>query len=599
MRPFVLALVFACSSPLVWGQELIDNNSFEQASSCPTSTTQIWLAIPWVQGNELGTPDYFNPCTTVPTVVGVPDNGAGTQAAFHGSSYAGFLAVLGAGGLPEWREYIQSPLLGDPLEAGKTYRFSMQLSLAEKSSAATDRIGAYFSPTAVIGTGYVALPYTPQVETPAGTFLTDITEWMSFSETFVAAGGEQHVTIGNFHDAGSSATTLAGLGPLPPFNVGTGYYYLDQVSLQCEPCADAPSDLTAWWPLDDTEEGIAYEVVAAQHGVHEDSPVPQPGYVDYALDFAGSGVSVPTSVGLEFDTTDFSIDAWVRPNALGTTQTLFAKIASVGSPTGGGYALALNADGTVTFTMVDAALGVATGSSTTALVAGEWSLVTVTVDRASSTGGKIYVGQVGDTFDPTTASGSLTNSLPLLFARDGGAGVGADLVGGLDEVEIFHRALTEGEVITLAQSRTSGKCKTYLELEPVIGIPVTVGGGGTIGTNPNITNGGGSTGTFTFAVSSEAAGTKCGAWTSTVAGPVNPIVRTPQPLRLSPGQTAPVQLELDVPRNLREGDVACYSVTTTHIETGRKFLSRAVLRGIPREPVPPHAPHRDRLHRDR
>ena len=128
------------------------------------------------------------------------------------------------------REYLQAELL-TPLVAGKTYRFSMHLSLAENSSAATDRIGAHFSTTPISTADYFAMPYVPQLETPAGTFLDDQVEWMTYEELYVATGGEQYVTIGNFHDFADSATVPAGSGPAPPLQDGTGYYYLDAVSL--------------------------------------------------------------------------------------------------------------------------------------------------------------------------------------------------------------------------------------------------------------------------------------------------------------------------------------------------------------------------------
>ena len=271
---------------------------------------------------------------------------------------------------------------------------------------------------------------------------------------------------------------------------------------------------------------------------------------------------------------------------LGTGQVLFSKIPSIVPVTGPGYALVLNGDGTVTFTMIDAALGTASGTSTSALAAGVWSHVTVAVERLDPAGGRIHVDGSTTTFDPTTASGSLGNSLPLLFARDGGAGVGADFVGGLDEVEVFSRALTQPEALALYQARTSGKCKTFLELEPVIGIPITPGGTPTITTSGNLTNNTGATGSFTLFVTGEAAGTKCGALTSTVAGPVNAVVRTPQPLVVGPGQSAPVVIELDVPPGMGRGELACYSVHATHVETGRRFLSRGILRGVTARSAP-------------
>jgi len=528
------------------------------------------LAPPWF-APTLGTSDYFNACETMPDSVGVPDNQVGSQAAFSGDAYAGFIAL----GDPEYREYLQTPL-ASILELGKTYRFSMHLSLAEDSSAATDRIGAHFSAASVGSADSLPLAVVPQVETPAGTFLTDEVAWMPFSDTFVAAGGEAYLTIGNFHDDASSATIPAGSGPDVPLHPGTAYYYIDVVELVCEPCAEPPADLVAWWPLDELGVSLAHDVVGAQHGVPLDGPVPVPGFVDGALDFLGSAVSVPTTAALELGSGDFSLDAWVRPVALGETQTLFSKIASLTTPTGPGYALALESDGTVTFSMVDGALAPVTGSSSVVLAPGEWSHVTVSVDRDDPAGGRIHVNGAVAVFDPTPAPGSLANPLALLFARDDGAGVGADLAGALDEVELFERALTDSEVLTLYQARTSGKCKTVLELPPVVAVPVTPPPLVVTGT---LTTSGDAPGTFTATVQGEPAGTRVGSMVSTVDGPTNATVLTPQPVQVAPGASVPIELQLELPRALRPGELACYSVTTTHLETGRTFLSRAFLRG--------------------
>jgi hypothetical protein len=304
--------------------------------------------------------------------------------------------------------------------------------------------------------------------------------------------------------------------------------------------------------------------------------VPLPGFVDFALDFLGSAVSVATAPALELGSGDFSLDAWVRPSALGTPQTLFSKIAAVAPPTGPGYALALESDGTITFRMVDAALAVTTGSSSAALEPLVWSHVTVTVDRDDPAGGRIQVDGTVANFDPTATAGSLSNSLPLLFARDGGAGVGADLAGALDEVEVFQRALTEAEVLTLYEARTSGKCKAYVELPPVVPIPVTPPPLVVTGT---LTSSGDAPGTFTVMAYGEPAGTRAGLLVSTVDGPANPVVLTPQPIQVPAGGSVPIELQLDVPPALQRGGLACYSVATTHLESGRIFLSRGFLRG--------------------
>ena len=54
---------------------------------------------------------------------------------------------------------------------------------------------------------------------------------------------------------------------------------------------------------------------------------------------------------------------------------------------------------------------------------------------------------------------------------------------------------------------------------------------------------------------------------------------SPQPLQVGPEASAPLVIELPVPQNLTPGALACYSVTTTHLESGRTFVSRAGIYG--------------------
>ncbi len=572
MRALTVLLGMTGLATGVRAQELIPNPSFEQMTTCPTMESQLPLADLW-DTPSLATPDYFHSCNTMLDSTGTPDNEVGSQAPFHGEAYGGFIALIGEFGLSDYREYMQTSLVGGPLEGGKTYRFEMQLCLAEDSSAATDRIGAYFSDVPVSSGSNLALPLVPQLETAAGTALDDTVEWMNISQTFVADGTEAHVTIGNFHDYANSFSVPAGFGPNLPLQDGTAYYYIDGVSLQCEPCFDPPMNLVSWWPLDEAGGLLSVDVVGALNGAHVGGALFTPGQVDGALDFLGTSISVPSAAPLELGTSDFTLDAWVRVDALGAAQVLISKIAS----TGPGFALVVNTDGTLSFTMIDAALGTASGSSTATLVAGAWSHVAVSVDRDDPSGGDIHIDGTLANFDPTSAPGSLSNTLPLLFATDAGAGFGSDLVGGLDEIEFFDRALAISEIVGLFEARTSGKCKTVLTIPPVVGVPVV---GIPVVTAGTLTNGGLVTGTFQLSARGEPAGTRCGAFVSTIDGPMTATVLNPQPMQVAAGASVPVQLRLDAPQALAGGNIACYSVTMIHLESGRVFLSLGALRGL-------------------
>ena len=146
---------------------------------------------------------------------------------------------------------------------------------------------------------------------------------------------------------------------------------------------------------------------------------------------------------------NLSIDAWIR-----TTNSSYPGIVSAG----GRYFLFL-LNGHLGFAFGD-------GDPTQYVSAGpglsdnSWHHVAVTVDRSSSTGGKLYAdGALVLTFDPQ--AGASSPPPPFVDIRIGGAFVSGELfLGAIDEVELFDRALSQSEVAALAGSGSSGKCKT-------------------------------------------------------------------------------------------------------------------------------------------
>jgi hypothetical protein len=203
---------------------LVPNPDFECYASCPTSFGQIAQASPWDTPNT-GTSDYMNACAPVAfPSLNVPQNQQGFQTAHSGVGYAGLIPFSAA---PDYREYIEAPLTS-PLTANVSYVVQFYVSLADSSSLAIDRMGAYLSIGQVGPIGnYAAIPVTPQVESPANVHLTNAAGWTLVSGVIMAAGGEDHITIGNFHDD-ASTSTVPGPGTWP----GGAYYYIDDVSVQ-------------------------------------------------------------------------------------------------------------------------------------------------------------------------------------------------------------------------------------------------------------------------------------------------------------------------------------------------------------------------------
>ena len=203
------------------GNNLVPNPSFETYTNCPNNVSQLDFAPPWYQPT-VGTPDWFHTCATF-NIAGVPNNFKGSQAPFTGQAYAGIAAYSLT---YDYREYLQVPLLA-PLVAGQSYTVSFRASLADDSGWAIAELGARLSVGPLVNYAIqTPLPVVPQVENPSGNILTSSSSWALVVGTFVATGGENFLTIGNFR--ADNATTAAPAGGV---ETTLGYYYIDDVSI--------------------------------------------------------------------------------------------------------------------------------------------------------------------------------------------------------------------------------------------------------------------------------------------------------------------------------------------------------------------------------
>jgi type IX secretion system substrate protein len=209
-------------------QNLVPNGSFEQYSGCPNYYGQFDSALFWFNPAPYqiggGSPDYFNQCS--PSLMGVPFNNFGNQAAHSGVAYAGLICVHYAG-MSNFREYIEVALTS-PLIANNCYHFEMYMSLAEYYSKYTiDDIGAYLSDTIISGINYYQpLPFVPQINNGTGNY-TDTLNWALVSENYTASGGENYLIIGNFKNDLNTDTVLYNNNS--PYEAA--YVYIDDVSL--------------------------------------------------------------------------------------------------------------------------------------------------------------------------------------------------------------------------------------------------------------------------------------------------------------------------------------------------------------------------------
>lgn len=207
-----------------YAQNLVPNPSFEDTVSCPSGWASISSLNNWYSPNS-SSPDLFNSCAN-PLDVGVPQNGAGFQNTKSGNGYVGVGCSFDSTNL-NYREYIQVEL-SDTLKANKKYIISFFINKADSCPIAITKIGAYISNNPISTSGGLPLNVTPQIESPAGVYLTDTVNWIEVTDTLVAFGGEKFITIGYFYD-NANADTLVVSQSL--YFYKQSYYYIDDVSV--------------------------------------------------------------------------------------------------------------------------------------------------------------------------------------------------------------------------------------------------------------------------------------------------------------------------------------------------------------------------------
>lgn len=228
MKFFVLSFI-TLSITFGFSQNLVPNPGFEDTLGCPSTFygIQDGYAADWFQPT-LGTSDLFTVCAEV------PQSFIGYQFPNSGYAYAGFVASCHAdyscSSNNDYREYL-SVRLNESLEPGITYYCKLSISRADSSHYA-NKFGVLFSDSIHQG-NYVNLPYIPQYETTTP-HINSLT-WTNYSFSFIATGGEDFLTIGNFSDDDNSDSIYIGGGN--PFDeyYKNAHYYVDDVCLSSDP----------------------------------------------------------------------------------------------------------------------------------------------------------------------------------------------------------------------------------------------------------------------------------------------------------------------------------------------------------------------------
>jgi OmpA-OmpF porin, OOP family len=217
MKKNLLILFLVVAGFISTAQNLVLNPSLENYITCPGfgQFSNIYINN-WTKPSY-GSTDYYNAnCTGIQPVSQVPHTG---------EAYFGIIAFNYSG---EYREYATGQL-SSTLAAGVPYIVTFYVSLHDGYIQAVNELGAYLS-AAMPGPFGNALhiAVTPQIENTTGVLGSDST-WMIITGSFIATGGEQYITIGNFHD--DAGTTVTQVGSVGSYGA---YYFVDDVSVKSQ-----------------------------------------------------------------------------------------------------------------------------------------------------------------------------------------------------------------------------------------------------------------------------------------------------------------------------------------------------------------------------
>lgn len=209
----------------VKSQNLVLNPGFDSYITCPAFGQFSNLYINDWNKPTIGSSDYFHyNCAGIQPTVQVPRSGEG---------YAGIYCYNYG---TEYREYITGTL-SSPLVGGQTYKVEYYVSLNDGYIQAIVEMGAYLSQTAPGPfSNALHLNVIPQIENSAGP-LQDTMVWKKISGQFVASGGEQYITIGNFHN--DTTTTISQPGSIGSYGA---YYFIEDVSVMIDSTTSVTDD---------------------------------------------------------------------------------------------------------------------------------------------------------------------------------------------------------------------------------------------------------------------------------------------------------------------------------------------------------------------
>jgi hypothetical protein len=216
---------------------------------------------------------------------------------------------------------------------------------------------------------------------------------------------------------------------------------------KCKSCFPLPAGLVSWWP----GENSGIDVAGTNHAVGVGGLGFAPGRVNQAfnLDGVSAFAQAPSPTGLPLGSQPRTVALWFRTprNLTASTESALFQYGSDVNAQMFGLITSLNAPGKLYFFAYNRDL-----AGTTLLASEVWYHAAVTYDGATVT---LYLnGQIEGS--KSVVLNTVLSAAGLTLGHRPGGG---KWQGQLDEVMLFNRALTPGEVAALHAAGSAGGCR--------------------------------------------------------------------------------------------------------------------------------------------
>lgn len=220
----LLLLTFLLSSTL-FAQNIVNNPSLENYSSCPNGASAIPQAISW--NTSMNSPEYLHSCSSS-IYSDSPTNYFGFQNPASGNAYGGglFYGSFLSTYLANIREHFYVTL-STPMVVGQTYYVEFKTNLCDNSPYATNKIGLQFCTSYNSNYGQ---PNSAHVFTNA--VISDKVNWTTISGTIVPSVAYNALMIGNFFTDANCTVQATGSAVTIGYH---GYYFVDDVYVSTTP----------------------------------------------------------------------------------------------------------------------------------------------------------------------------------------------------------------------------------------------------------------------------------------------------------------------------------------------------------------------------